>query len=170
MFYAISAGLTSLSSTDLPGSFILIGAIILVVSSGITAYANILMKLDALLLRDDSHPRFIMARRFVLMAVALYVIGGMADMVSLGLVPLSLRACASCLTIPFNALFARMTLGEQMTQMQVVGSIVTVFSCMVAMLFASDQGGDTPGPADQLLTFTIPSPQDDIFRNYCPSG
>lgn len=163
MFYAITAGLPSLSSSDLPGSFILIGAIILVVSSGITAYANILMKLDALQLRDDWHPRFIMARRFVLMAVALYVIGGMADMVSLGLVPLSLRACASCLTIPFNALFARMTLGEQMTQMQVIGSIVTVFSCMVAMLIASDQGGDTRGPADQLLTFTIPSPQDDII-------
>ncbi len=112
------------------------------VSSGITSYANIMMKIDAIQLRDDLHPRFIMARRYVLIALTLYVVGGLADVVSLGLVPLSLRACASCLTIPFNAVFAKFTLRESMTFRQSLGAVITVFSCVVAMLFAARQDDD----------------------------
>ena len=112
------------------------------VSSGITSYANIMMKIDAIQLRDNPNPPFIMARRYVLIALTLYIVGGMADVVSLGLVPLSLRACASCLTIPFNAVFAKITLHESMTFRQSLGAAVTVFSCIVAMLFAARQDED----------------------------
>lgn len=120
-------------------SMILAGAVIMFLSSAITSYANILMKMDALQLRDEPRPRFIMARRLVLIAVSLYVVGGVADLVSLGLVPLSLRACASCLTIPFNAVFAKTSLHESLSSTQIIGSAITVFSCIVAMLFAAKQ-------------------------------
>ena len=120
----------------------LIGGIIMFLSSAITSYANIMMKLDSNQLRDVAHPRFLLARRYVIIAISLYVVGGMADVVSLGLVPLSLRACASCLTIPFNAVFANLTLHEKMTFTQSLGAAVTVFACVVAMLFAAKQDGD----------------------------
>ena len=124
---------------EIPGSLILIGAGIMVISGAVTSYANILMKLDAVQLRDEASPAFILRRPTVVMAVSLYVIGGLADLIALGLVPLSLRACASVLTIPFNALFARSKLGEAMTPNQILGSAVTVFSCLIAMLFAAHQ-------------------------------
>ena len=133
---------------ELSGSLILIGAGIMVISGGITSYANILMKMDAVQLRNVSNPPFIMSRRYVMMAVSLYIIGGLADIVSLGLVPLSLRACASCLTIPFNAVFAKITLNESMTQSQMLGSAITVFGCVVAMLFASHQEPVDPSAVD----------------------
>lgn len=125
--------------SEISPSLLLIGAVIMLVSSGITSYANILMKMDAILLRDEIHPRFIMGRRFVIIAVSLYVMGGLADIVCLALVPLSLRACASVLTIPLNALFAKVNLGEVMSTTQIVGASITVFSCIVAMLFAANQ-------------------------------
>ena len=118
---------------------ILIGAVIMFLSGAITSYANILMKLDALALRHEPNPGFIITRRFVVMAVSLYVIGGLADLVALGLVPLSLRACTSVLTIPFNAVFAKSKLGEAMSRLQIIGAAITVFACLVAMLFASQQ-------------------------------
>jgi drug/metabolite transporter (DMT)-like permease len=125
--------------SDIPPHLIFFGATIMVVSCAITSYANILMKMDAIQLRDDAHPRFIMARKFVLMAITLYILGGVADVISLGMVPLSLRACASVLTIPFNALFARITLGERMNSTQIIGASITVFSAIIAMLFAAHQ-------------------------------
>jgi hypothetical protein len=130
---------------QISGTWLLIGGIIMFLSSAITSYANIMMKLDSNQLRDEAHPGFILGRRFVLIAVTLYVVGGLADVVSLGLVPLSLRACASCLTIPFNAIFARFTLNEHLSFLQMIGSAVTVFSCVVAMLFAAKQDEDTRG-------------------------
>ena len=151
----------SLPFSRIPASLLLIGAAMMVVSSAITSYANILMKMDAISLRDELHPRFIMARRFVAIAVTLYVFGGLADIVCLGLVPLSLRACASVLTIPFNALFAKISLCENMSKSQLLGASITVFSCIVAMLFAAHQGNDTmflndeteePDVIDRLLS------------------
>ena len=125
--------------SDLPPSVIVIGAGVMVVSCAITSYANILMKIDAIRLQDDAHPRFIMARKIVLAAISLYILGGIADVFSLGLVPLSLRACASVLTIPFNAVFARIFLNESMSLFQTIGASITVFSCVIAMLFAANQ-------------------------------
>jgi drug/metabolite transporter (DMT)-like permease len=126
-------------------TWLLVGAVIMFVSSGITSYANIMMKIDAIQLRDHPHPPFIMARRYVLIALTLYIVGGMADVVSLGLVPLSLRASASCLTIPFNAVFAKITLHESMTFRQSLGAAVTVFASIVAMLFAARQDDNPLG-------------------------
>ena len=128
---------------DMSGSWILVGMGIMLLSSGITSYANILMKMDAIQLRDDPNPRFIMFRKFVIVAVSLYVVGGIADLVSLGIVPLSLRACASVLTIPFNAVFAKVSLNESMTRTQIIGSALTVFSCLIAMIFAAKQADST---------------------------
>ena len=111
----------------------------MVISCAITSYANILMKIDAIRLQNDLHPSFILTRKIVIAAICLYVLGGVADVFSLGLVPLSLRACASVLTIPFNALFARIFLNESMSFLQTIGATITVFSCIVAMLFAAHQ-------------------------------
>lgn len=124
---------------DPSGSLILVGSAIMVLSGGITSYANILMKIDAIKLATDPSPSFIIFRKYVAMAVCLYVIGGLADLVALGLVPLSLRACSSVLTIPFNAVFAKAKLGEDMSLMQMLGAGITVFGCLVAMLFAANQ-------------------------------
>lgn len=128
--------------SELPPSVIFLGAGVMVVSCAITSYANILMKIDAIRLQNDNHPRFIMARRIVLAAISLYILGGIADVFSLGLVPLSLRACASVLTIPFNAVFARIFLKEYMSFFQIIGASITVFTCIVAMLFAANQEND----------------------------
>lgn len=148
---------------DVSGTWIIVGAIIMFVSCAITSYANIMMKIDAIQLRDDPNPRFIMARRYVLIALTLYIVGGMADVVSLALVPLSLRACASCLTIPFNAVFAKLTLNESMTFRQSVGAMVTVFSCVVAMLFAAKQ---EPDPStDWLESETRKNVIDQLFSH-----
>lgn len=157
------ASITALSSAEIPGSLILIGGAIMVVSSGITAFGNILMKMDALQLTDEPHPKFILARRYVQIAISLYITGGIADIVSLGMVPLSLRACASCLTIPFNALFAKVSLGETMNATQIAGALITVFSCIVAMLFASDQ----EDPTDPVLRFD--SNEDDVLAQLLSS-
>jgi drug/metabolite transporter (DMT)-like permease len=165
----------SVTLSELPPSVILLGAGVMVVSCAITSYANILMKIDAISLQDESHPRFIMARKLVLAAISLYILGGVADVFSLGLVPLSLRACASVLTIPFNAVFARIFLKESMSFVQIIGASITVFSCIVAMLFAANQETDDPnylgdddGILDKLLShrmllFTIWTLPLDIF-------
>jgi len=120
------------------------------------------MKIDAIQLRDDEHPRFIIARKYVLMAISLYILGGLADVVSLGMVPLSLRACASVLTIPFNALFAKLVLGESMNTTQVIGASITVFSAIVAMLFAAHQEA-TP-VLDLLLGGSPEQENEDIIQ------
>lgn len=124
---------------EFSGYWVFVGAGIMLLSCGITSYANILMKMDAIELRDHTDPGFIMFRKYVVLAVSLYVVGGMADLVSLGIVPLSLRACASVLTIPFNAVFAKFSLNESMSPVQIIGSVVTVMSCLVAMIFAAKQ-------------------------------
>jgi hypothetical protein len=120
---------------------LLLGGGIMFVSSGITAYANILMKMDAMNVSRGGVSGFILSRRLVITAVSLYVIGGCSDLVALGLVPLSLRACASVLTIPFNAVLAKMCLNETMIPIQILGAGITVISAIGAMLFASQQGG-----------------------------
>lgn len=139
----------------LPSYLLLVGAGIMFVSSGITAYANILMKLDAVAIsRDVSRsPKFILSRRLVITAVCLYVIGGCADVVALAFVPLSLRACASVLTIPMNALFAKLLLGESMLPVQVLGAGITVSSAIGAMLFAAQQSGDSS--ADDIIDLLL---------------
>lgn len=124
---------------QISGYWVFLGAGIMLLSCGITSYANILMKMDAIELRDHANPGFIMFRKYVVLAVSLYVVGGIADLVSLGIVPLSLRACASVLTIPFNAVFAKVSLNESMSPVQIIGSVVTVMSCLVAMIFAAKQ-------------------------------
>jgi hypothetical protein len=128
-----------------PDSMIVFGGIVLLVSCGVTSFANILMKLDAIQLEAaaEGTPKFILTRRLVLGAISLYLIGGIADFTVLSFVPLMLRACTSCLTIPVNALFARFLLRESMTPVQIFGACVTVVCCLLAMMTASRQTAES---------------------------
>lgn len=134
-----------------------------IVASAFAALANILMRADAirtpnrapLLESSDSRDEggrtstassltssqpsgseFILLRPKVRAAISCYLIAGILDFVALAVIPLSVRAVSSCLTIPFNGLFASAILKERMSRVQTGAAAVSVMATILAMLFA----------------------------------
>ena len=115
---------------------LLISCCVLLCGTILSALANIQLKLDAVRKRDP-HVSIAYDRRYFLLGILLSVAAGSADMVVVGFVPLSVRACFSSLSIPISVILARIILGEVVRSRQMIGITITVFGCIFGILCAN---------------------------------
>eukprot|EP00494_Astrolonche_serrata_P034030 UN34299 len=96
---------------------------------------NILVKKDALAsesIPSDQHPN-ILRRPLVLVAIAFYILTAFFDFGALAFIPISLAACSSALTIPFNALLAYFVLGEVMHKVHWIAILIILCAAVGAV-------------------------------------
>ena len=72
-------------------------------------------------------------QRFVIVAVIMYVAGGVLDLSVNRLIPFYIRACFAALDIPIYVVLARLMLGETMDMKQVLGVVIAVIGCSSAV-------------------------------------
>ena len=68
-----------------------------------------------------------------------YVAGGLLDTTSFAFAPMSLLAPTSSFTIVVNTGFARLILGEKMSNMAWVGAIIIIIGAIICTIFGSKQ-------------------------------
>jgi hypothetical protein len=76
-------------------------------------------------------------KRYIIIAIFLYVTAGLIDLSVNRAIPFYIRACFAALDIPIYAIFAYLILNEVMDVKQAAGVLVTVLGCGAAVYFSA---------------------------------
>jgi hypothetical protein len=76
-------------------------------------------------------------KKYIILSVAMYVIGGLVDLSVNRLVPFYIRACFAALDIPIYVILARVILHERLDRKQVMGVLISVIGCTGAVFLGA---------------------------------
>ena len=118
---------------------IIVCSMILIGASVLAAYSNILIRLHSRPQVSDEDIKGPAPRKYILLAILLSAISGSSDMFVNAVIPLSVRACFTALSIPVNVILARWVLGENLCLTQIAGVGLTIVGSLIAILSASHE-------------------------------
>lgn len=137
---------------------VVVGFACLIAANFISAFANIQLKRHAHLTAECPENARV-TRKYLIVGVVLSVIAGLMDLLVIGSIPLTYRACSAPLSIPSNVIVARLTLREKVGYRRGLGIVLTFIGCMEgAMSMGTREGSGSETfsrPAELLPVFLL---------------
>jgi len=104
----------------------------------INSFGNALLRLDAIQHSEDPSR----SRKYMIMGFALFVVGGICDVISLGFIPLSIWASNTAVSIPFSAIAAYLLLGEVMKPVHYLSMMLITIGTVGAVFTGCQDNGN----------------------------
>jgi len=116
----------------------LIGVFLDWLACWINSFGNALLRLDAI--RHNEDPT--RSRKLMFFGFSLFVVGGIADVISLGFIPLSIWASNTAVSIPFSAIAAYLLLGEVMKPIHYLSMVLITIGTVGAVFTGCQDNGN----------------------------
>lgn len=118
---------------------LIVGVLLDWLGSAFNSFGNVLMRKYTLETSENDVNRFscicgMTIAKWWLLAVTCFAAGAISDTISLAMIPLSIWACNTAISIPLSALTARIVLGEKMNRMQYVSILIITIGSVGSVL------------------------------------